>query len=54
MSTIQIHMLGKLEMVVDNRSINSFHCQKALELFCYLILFCDRPHNWEQLAEIFW
>jgi DNA-binding SARP family transcriptional activator len=54
MSTIQIHMFGKFEMVVDNRSVNCFRCQKALELFCYLILFCDRPHNREQLAEMFW
>ena len=54
MSTIQIRMFGKFEMAVDDRSVNSVRSQKVLELFCFLILFCDRPHNREQLAETFW
>lgn len=54
MSTIQIRMFGKFEMTVDNRTVIRFRCQKALELFSFLILFSDRPHNREQLAEMFW
>ncbi len=53
MSTIQIRMFGKFEMVINDRSVIRFRCQKALELFSFLILFSDRPHNREQLAEMF-
>ena len=54
MSTIQIRMFGKFEMAIDGRSVHCFRCHKAQELFCFLILFYDRPHNREQLAELFY
>ena len=54
MSTIQIRMFGKFEMAIDGQSVDCFHCHKVQELFCFLILFYDRPHNRDQLAELFY
>jgi len=54
MSTINIHLFGRFETFVGDRPVECFCSQKALDLFCFLILFRDRPHHREHLAEIFW
>jgi DNA-binding SARP family transcriptional activator len=54
MSTVQIHMFGKFEIISNDLPVNCFHCQKALEVFCFLLLNRQRPHHREQLAEVFW
>lgn len=54
MSTIKIHLFGRFQVCADDRAVDCFRSQKALELFCFLILFRDQPHHREQVAEIFW
>jgi DNA-binding SARP family transcriptional activator len=47
-------MFGRFAIFADNQVVDSFRCQKALELFGYLMLYRDRPHHRDQLAETFW
>ncbi len=54
MSKVNVHLFGRFEVYSDERPVAPFHCQKALELFCFLLLFRDKPHFREKLAEIFW
>lgn len=54
MSTIHIHLFGKFEVCDGDQAVACFRSQKALELFCFLILFRDQPHHREYLAEMFW
>lgn len=54
MSSIKIHLFGRFEVCVGDKTVECFRSQKALELFCYLMLFHNQPHHREQLAEVFW
>jgi DNA-binding SARP family transcriptional activator len=54
MSTIRIHLFGRFEIYSDEHLVVPFHCQKAMELLCFLLLYRDKPHFREKLAETFW
>jgi DNA-binding SARP family transcriptional activator len=54
MSTINVRLFGRFEIYSDEHRVVPFHCQKALELFCFLLLYRGQPHFREKLAEIFW
>ncbi len=54
MSLVNIHLLGKFEIDAGGQPFPGFHSQKALELFCFLLLFSNQPHHREKLADMFW
>ncbi len=47
-------MLGRFVITVDGQCVDSFHSQKALELFCFLLLYPKRIHHRDKLADLFW
>jgi DNA-binding SARP family transcriptional activator len=54
MSTLDIRLFGKFAIYTENQAVECFRCQKALELFCYLMLYRGQPHHRDHLAETFW
>jgi DNA-binding SARP family transcriptional activator len=54
MNDIRIHLFGKFQVFIDGQVMDDLAAQKARELFCYLLLYRDRPHSREQLAEVLW
>jgi DNA-binding SARP family transcriptional activator len=54
MSSLQIMLLGKMEVSASGRTVASFGSAKADELFSYLVLNRDRPHPREALASLLW
>lgn len=54
MSLVNIHLFGKFEIDTGGQPYHCFHSQKALELFCFLLLFSNQPHHREKLADMFW
>lgn len=54
MATFKIHLFGRFNTHRDDRELDCFPSTKAKELFCYLLLYRDRPHTRETLATVFW
>jgi DNA-binding SARP family transcriptional activator len=54
MSVLQIFLLGKLHVQRDEQTVAGFDTRKVQELFCYLLLYRDRPHPREALADLLW
>ena len=53
MTGIQVRLFGKVSVFRDGRPVSALSA-KALELLCYLLLFRDRAHAREALAELLW
>lgn len=54
MASIDIHLFGKFSIACNDQILECLKSQKAQELFCYLILFRDRIHYRESLADLLW
>lgn len=54
MSPLQVRLFGKVYISHKGVDVNGINAPKVQELFCYLLLFRDRPHPRETLAELFW
>jgi DNA-binding SARP family transcriptional activator len=54
MSTLNVSLFGKFSVQYNNKTLDCMDVQKAQELFCYLLLYPDRPHPRESLAGILW
>lgn len=54
MRHLTISLFGKLQVRGDAQALPGFDRRKTQELFCYLLLFRDRPHPREILADLFW
>jgi DNA-binding SARP family transcriptional activator len=54
MNELRISLFGQFEARCGKKIFPSINSQKALELFCYLILYRERPHPREKLAELLW
>lgn len=52
MSTLVIHMFGSFTIFADNQVVDNFRSQRAVELFCYLMLYRDRPYHRDHLDEL--
>jgi DNA-binding SARP family transcriptional activator len=50
---IDVRLFGKVAVLRDGRPV-SVLSTKALELFCYLLLFRDRAHAREVLSDVLW
>lgn len=53
MDGLQVRLFGELSIQQDGRPI-LFPSGKALELFCYLLIYRDRAHTRETLSEVLW
>ena len=53
MTHLRIRLLGQLSIEQNGNPITELSA-KALEMFCYLLLYRDRPHTREALAAALW
>jgi DNA-binding SARP family transcriptional activator len=54
MSGLTISLLGRLDVHGAAGPLPGFEPTKVQELFCYLLLFREKPHAREALAEVLW
>jgi len=54
MSILSVCLFGNFTVHCGEQSLPNLNIQKVQELFSYLLLFRDRPHPRESLANIFW
>ena len=54
MPLLSVRLFGKLCVESRVRVVPNLTARKVQELFCYLLLFRDRPHPRETLAGLFW
>jgi DNA-binding SARP family transcriptional activator len=54
MSTVQVFLLGKFCVRCNGQALPGLETRKAGELFSYLLLYQDRPHSREALADLLW
>lgn len=54
MSAVHVFLFGKFRVELDGRTLADMDRQKVRELFCYLVLYRDRPHPRETLATLLW
>lgn len=54
MSVLRIALFGKLHAQWDQQPLVGVDAHKVQELFCYLLLYRDRPHHRETLADLLW
>lgn len=53
MTHLRIRLLGQLSLEQNGNPVTELSA-KALEMFCYLLLYRDRPHTREALAAALW
>ena len=54
MSTLHVHLFGRFRVQRDDSVLDGFDNGKARELFCYLLLHRQRPHQREVLVGTLW
>src|SRR5690242_65914 len=54
MGILQVYMFGQLRVHHEDRLLNGFEPAKVAELFCYLLLYRDRPQPRDTLATLLW
>jgi DNA-binding SARP family transcriptional activator len=54
MSILRVALFGKFRVQLGEQVVASLSVRKVQELFCYLLLYRDRPHPREALASLLW
>lgn len=54
MSTLRISLFGKFDVRYGEHRLIGLDAHKGRELFCYLLLYQDRSHPRESLADLLW
>ncbi len=54
MHPFRISLFGKFQAQFKGQTLNSLGGDKCRALFCYLLLYRDRPHSREVLANLLW
>ncbi len=54
MSGIRVSLLGRFAFEIEDTRLLKIESLKAQELLCYLLLFRQRPHTREVIAETLW
>lgn len=54
MSALSFRLFGKFTALVGDQPIDEFGSAKAQELLAYLLVYNDRSHTRERLAELLW
>jgi DNA-binding SARP family transcriptional activator len=54
MMQLSIQLFGKFTIQADGKRLGGFDSSKAQELLAYLLVYRDRPHPRESLADLLW
>ncbi len=54
MTELSIQLFGKFTIQADGKRLDGFDSGKVQELLAYLLVYRDRPHPRESLAELLW
>jgi DNA-binding SARP family transcriptional activator len=54
MNELSVYLFGRFKIYQNEQVITEFSSFKVGELFCYLLLDRERPHNRENLAALLW
>jgi len=54
MAMFSVRLFGKIQIQLDGEVLAGLDSRRVQELFCYLLLYRDRPHHRETLASLFW
>jgi DNA-binding SARP family transcriptional activator len=54
MARIHVFLLGKFNAVRGEQTVDGLEAQKVQELLCYLLIYRNRPHVREKLADLLW
>lgn len=54
MTLLSIQLFGKFTMQADGKRLGGIDSRKVQELLAYLLVYRDRPHPRESLAELLW
>lgn len=54
MANLHIQLFGIPLILCHGRAVAGLEARKVLELFCYLLLYRERPHSRESLANVLW
>ena len=54
MSVLHISLFGRFNVQSGQQVLSGLDARKVQELFCYLLLYQDRPHPREALADLLW
>ena len=54
MSILRVSLFGKFHVHLGEQVLAGLNARKVQELFCYLLLYRDRPHPREILASLLW
>lgn len=54
MSEFSFRLFGKFTVLADGQPMEAFAAGKVQELLAYLLVYRDRPHSRESLAELLW
>ena len=54
MTELSIQLFGKFTIQADGKRLGGFDSSKVQELLAYLLIYRDRPHPRESLAELLW
>jgi len=54
MTTLSVRLFGKFSAHHDEHLLDALEIRKLQDLFCYLVLYRDRPHARETLASLLW
>jgi DNA-binding SARP family transcriptional activator len=53
-SKLHVYLFGRFDVQVHGQSIEGLDARKVQELFAYLLLYRERPHPREVLADLLW
>jgi DNA-binding SARP family transcriptional activator len=51
---IHVFLLGKFNAARGEKAVDGLEAQKVQELLCYLLIYRNRPHVREKLADLLW
>jgi DNA-binding SARP family transcriptional activator len=54
MPSLKIHLFGKFRVLSADQELKGLVSSRVQELFCYLLLYRDRPHPRETIASLLW
>ena len=54
MGVLHISLFGRLDVRHGQEALTGLQARRVQELFCYLLLYRDRPHPREALAHLLW
>jgi len=52
--TLRVCFFGRFGVQYGEQVLSGFEANKVQDLFCYLLLYRDRPHSRETLADLLW